>query len=425
MIDVSTVEPMSDIEPDTEFWSQRDELDHILRFARSRRVAPYAVLGCVLRRAVACVPAHVVLPPTVGDVASLNLYTGSAGRSGQGKGGADAAGFSSVRFMDPQFGEIDPPRPNPGSGEGLARLFKGRGDDQPAVTAAHLIVPEVGTLAALAGRQGSTLATELLKAWMGEPLGFSNAHKDTTTAIPAHSYRLCLGVGVQPENADFFLTREKDGLPQRFLWLPTIDPYAPEVRPGPVEPIDVVPPDFPAADGRYVVSIPDHARDEIDVHRHRVLIGADDVDPLDGHVMLTRLKIGFALAVLAGRRDVDSYDWKIAGDLVDLSSRVRDEMRAAVDGRRRRENTVKAHDAAERDAIIGARLTEDKQQRVAKAISRKLQRVDSATRVELRRACDSSIRDDFEPVFDMFLDKQFIVCCESVEGHTERYRLAE
>src|SRR5262245_28595876 len=97
---------------------------------------------------------------------------------------------------------IDTARPNPGTGEGLARLFKGRGDDEPAISCAHLIVPEVGTLAALAGRQGATLSAELLKAFMGEPLGFSNAHKDTTTAVPAHSSRLCLGVGVQPENAD-------------------------------------------------------------------------------------------------------------------------------------------------------------------------------------------------------------------------------
>jgi hypothetical protein len=423
MIDFATLEPLPEQDPDAGFWSQRIELDHIYRFARHRRVSPFATLGCVLRRAVACIEPTVVLPPTIGDVVSVNLFIGTAGASGGGKGAADAAGFAAVRFIDQNNIEIHTPRPNAGSGEGLARLFKGRGDDEPGMTRAHLIVPEVSTLAALAGRQGSTLAAELLKAFMGEPLGFTNAQKDTTTAIAAHTYRLCLGVGVQPDNAEFFLAREKDGLPQRFLFLPTIDPHAPEVRPDPVEPIDIVVPDFGTE--RYAVTIPAHAADEIDVHRYRVLIGDDNVDPLDGHLMLTRLKIGFALAVLAGRKYVDADDWKIAGELIEVSKQVRDEMRAAVDARRRQLNHDKALDAADRDAIVAARLSEDKQRRVAHAITRKLKRVESATRTDLRKACDSSIREDFDTVFEFFIDKQFIVSCGGGDGHAERYRLAD
>ncbi|MDR3660852.1 MAG: hypothetical protein P4L86_10730 [Mycobacterium sp.] len=351
------------------------------------------------------------------------MFTGSAGRSGQGKGAADATGFRAVRLIDSTTGEpIETAHPSPGSGEGLARLFKGRGDDEPAITRAHLIVPEVGTLEALAGRQGATLSAELLKAFMGEPLGFSNAHKDTTTAIPAHSYRLCLGVGVQPENASFFLSRSKDGFPQRFLWLSTVDPHAPEIRPTPIEPIDVVVPDFGAQ--RYEVPIPVLVADEIDAHRYRVLTGADDVDPLDGHLMLTRLKVGFALAILAGRKAIDADDWKIAGDLIEVSADVRSEMQAAVDERRRRDNQAKALDAADRDAIISARLSEASEHRVSQAIIRKLQRCGSATRRELRQSCASAIRADFEPVFDMFLDKRFIARAECVDGKADRYELA-
>ncbi|MFZ1177280.1 MAG: hypothetical protein WAO15_13640 [Mycobacterium sp.] len=413
---------MPEPSPDNEFWSQRDELDHILRFARANRVAPYAVLGCVLRRAVAATEPNVVLPPTVGGVASVNLFTGSAGRSGQGKGAADAAGFNAVRLISPVTGdEIFTEQPNPGTGEGLARLFKGRADEAPTITRAHLIVPEVGTLAALAGRMGATLSTELLKAFMGEPLGFSNAHKETTTAVPAHSYRLCLGVGVQPQNADFFLTREKAGFPQRFLWLSTVDPHAPELRPAQVEPIDIEVPDFGSA--RYEVPIPAQAADEIDAHRYRVLIGADDVDPLDGHLMLTRIKVGFALAVLAGRKAVDADDWRIAGQLINISTEVRAEMQKAVEDRRRRENHTKAIDAADRDAIIAARLTEASQKRVGEAIIRKLQRSGSATRRELRQACASAIRPDFDPVFDMFIDKKFIVGCPEGDRQADRYEL--
>jgi hypothetical protein len=133
---------------------------------------------------------------------------------------------------------------HPGSGEGLARIFKGR-KDEPPEPRAHLQVNDVATLEALAGRQGHTLVGQLLGAYMGQPLGFNNNSKDTSTPVPAHTYRLCLSIGVQPDNAGFFLSREKDGLPQRFLWLPTTDRYAPEIRPQPAAPLHIQLPLFP------------------------------------------------------------------------------------------------------------------------------------------------------------------------------------
>ncbi|ADT97885.1 hypothetical protein [Mycolicibacterium gilvum] len=420
--------------PDDEFWLQRDVLTHVRDFARSRRANPYAVLGNVMRRAVACVEPHVVLPPLTGSVVSVNLFTSSVGRSGQGKGVADGAGNDAITFVDEDGVEIETARPNVGTGEGLARLFKGRKEiGDPPPTRAEMTVPEVGTLAAIAGRQGATLVSEILKAFMGEPLGFNNNSKDTTTAIAAHSYRLSLGVGVQPENADFFLSREKDGLPQRFLWFPVVDPDAPEARPAPVDPITVTIPRFPVevvGDGdntfvRHVrADVPGEIADEIDAFRYRVLVGDGAVDPLDGHLMLTRLKAAFALAVLNGQRNVSADDWKLAGELIDVSKRVRAELAEVLAEKHRRENKAKAMDAADREAIIAARLSEDKQKRVAQAITRKLERADEATRKELRQACTAAIRDDFDTVFAVFIDKQFIVCCETEEGHAARYRLA-
>ena len=105
---------------------------------------------------------------------------------------------------------------NPGSGEGLARIFSGDKNGRGAVTAAHLQVPDVATLEALAERKGQKLVSQLLHAYMGQSIGFSNSQKTTSTAVRPHTYRLCLSVGVQPRTP-FFLDREKDGFPQRFL----------------------------------------------------------------------------------------------------------------------------------------------------------------------------------------------------------------
>lgn len=422
MIDASTVDPMPEPDPDHGFWSQTDELDHVLRFARSRRASPYATLGAVLRNATSCIEPHVVLPPTVGGYASVNIYTASAGVSGQGKGAADSAGTDAIFFHDGTANAMAAERPSIGSGEGLARLFAGSKDQIP-LTRAHLIVPEVKTLEALMGRQGSTLVGELLKGYMGEALGFNNAQKDTTTAIKPQSYRLCLGVGVQPENAGFFLSREKDGFPQRFLWLETVDPFAPEQRPEPVDQLDIEVPAFnPNCDDWHVVQIPDSARDEIDAHRHRVLIGDPDVNPLDGHLMLTRLKVAFSLAVLHKHSAIGQDHWKLAGELIGVSVRVREQMRAVVDDARRRQNRAKAHDQAERDQIVAERLADHAAKRVVKGIISKLRRVGKATRSELRHNCASAIRGEFDLVFGMLLDQQIVAESRpDGEGSTPKY----
>jgi hypothetical protein len=420
MINVATVEPLPEVDEDFWFWSQREVLAHVHTFARSRSVSPYATLGCVLRRAIASVEPNVKLQAIVGGTVSANIFTTSCGRSGQGKDAADAAGFDAIRFYDINGTDLEASQPNIGSGEGLARAFKGHKDQEP-VTRAHVRVNEVKTLEGLLGRKGATLEGELLKAYMGQPLGFSNAQKETTTAVEAHSYRLCLGIGVQPENAGFFLSREKDGLPQRFLWLPTIDPYAPRDRPEQVDPIDLVLPDF--GHDEYLIKVPASVVKEIVDHRHLVLIGSEEVDPLDGHIMLTRLKVSFALALLDGCKDIREDDWRIAGELLEVSNRVRDEMRFVVEEKRRRENAARANADADRQSIVEARLDDDRQKRVAKAITSKLKRTQRATRRQLRMACTQAIRGDFDTVFDLFVDKGFLICIEGGEGRADEYEL--
>ncbi|CAN1549599.1 hypothetical protein MCEMAEM6B_02144 [Mycobacteriaceae bacterium] len=404
------------------FWNQRDTLRHVYLFARSRRVAPSAVLACVLRRAVSAVPPNVVIPPIIGNTVSLNLFTATLGRSGQGKDAADGAGFAAVEFPSPAGLPMEAPRPQIGTGEGLARLFKGSKSQEPLI-AAHLVVPEIGTLAAIAGRQGATLSAELLKAYMGQPLGFQNASSDTTTAVAAHSYRLCLGVNSQPENAAFFLDRATDGFPQRFLWASATDPYAPLDRPDPVEPIDILLPTFGTS--RHEISVPPLVWAEMDTHRTRVLTEDPDVDPLDGHLMLTRLKVAFALAILDTRSAVDMDDWRIAGQLIDLSTATRNSAQAAVVAQRKNANRSRAHDQAERESIVIGRLTEDRQARVGKAIVGKLRRVKRANRSDLRRSCAAELRTDFDPVLDTLLDTGFLVAIEGGDGRAAEYELAE
>lgn len=414
-----------DIEFDP-IWDARRVLGHVQQFARSRRTSPLATLGAVLRNVVAATPPHVVLPPTIGGYVAPNLFVAPCGRSGQGKDAANAAANDALTIK----GGVEVQCPNLGSGEGLARVFAGHGKGDNAVPGAHsaqIVAPEIRTLGALASRSAATIEGELLKGYMGQSLGFSNAHSETTTAVAALSYRLCMSVGVQPENVDFFTAREKDGFPQRWLFLPTIDADAPDDRPDEPEPWVVTIPDFPKNDRSghfHVIDVPAAIKREIDYHRVKVLRGDDGVDPLHSHRMLTRLKVAFALAVLSDRGGVDADDWRLGGALMDVSDRTFNGMRSVLREKRRRENRLRAEDAADRQAIVEARLVGNVQARVGQTIIAKLKRVSKATRADLRRAVRSNDRGEFDPVFEMFLDKKFIVCCGATTGGADEYQIA-
>lgn len=408
------------------FWAQRRVLCEIQRYAAVRRANPYAVLGAVLRRVIALVPPGVQLPPVIGGTASVNLFTASVGKSGQGKDIANAVGASAVRFVNPDGSAIeDPPSPGVGSGEGLARFFRGHGNNgESANVAANVEVNEVTTLASLSDRKGGTLVGELLKAFLGQSIGFSNAQRATTTHVPAHTYRLCLGVSTQPENASFFLDREKDGLPQRFLWLPVVNPFA--RPPGGEQPEDVAPaqvviPVFPTIlTGTYLIGVPQSIWSQIENFRYLVEIGSEEVDPLDSHLMLLRLKVAFGLAVLDERRDITEDDWRIAGQLVEVSNRVRADIRQIFQERQKRANAARAHAEADRQAIIGDRQAQDTERRLQKAIRNKLIRVGRATKRQLVKSCTYAIRREFDPVFDKLLETEVIVAC----GDGDHYELA-
>jgi hypothetical protein len=125
--------------------------------------------------------------------------------------------------------------------------------------------------------------------------------------------------------------------------------------------------------------------------------------------MLTRLKVAFGLAVLDERKDISDDDWRVAGQLIVVSTRVRAEVRAAVEERRRATNRARAHDQAEREEIVAERLLEGKQQRVAKSVLRKLSKGGHVTRRELRHTLDSPVRSELDAVLEILIEQGQVV----------------
>ncbi|WP_235657985.1 hypothetical protein [Mycobacteroides abscessus] len=375
---------------DEAFWTSRAVLTDLRQFARARRVAPWAVLGYVLARAVCAIPPHVVLPALVGSEASLNLFVALVGPSGAGKGGASGAAKSWLR-TDPETVIA-----TLGSGEGMAKVYAYKQKPtsaNPAWTQVGLEsavlfdAPEVDNLAALSARNASTLLPQLRSAYSGEELGFSYADPAKSVRLCAYRYRLCLTVGVQPGRGSGLLDDADGGTPQRFVWLPTTDPDIPDEAPeapaayelpiwptklgaskialGATSALGLL--DVPAKPGDlHTLTIPNVARTAIDEHRRKMLRGDTGTDPLDGHRLLCRLKVAAALMWLDRRTDeVSEQDWELAGTVMAVSDATRRSVVAALADKaqasnkaRGRADTVRAVAAEEARADLDAERIE-------------------------------------------------------------------
>jgi hypothetical protein len=385
--------------PDREedFWTARPVLTHILNFARARRVGPWALLGCVMVRAVGSVTPDLTLPPLVGSAASLNTFLGIVSMSGGGKGAAESAALEAVDLAHiPTYG--------PGSGEAIGHLFyvwdKKAEELRQHTVSAILSAPEIDTLTALKTRQASTLFPELRKAWMGEPLGFAYVDREKRLTIPRHTYRLGLITGIQPGNAAPILEDHSSGTPQRFLWLPADDPGAPDERPD--DPGTYPNPLGTSPDrSRRQMRVCETSRAEIDAARVHHLRG-NATDALDGHALLARLKVAAGLAVLDGRTDeITEGDWQLAGLIHAVSDRTRQRVTDTLEQAKAKNNRARAEAEASRAILVGDRVAEAAVQRVGRAIVRKLDTAhDWVSRSELRGSLASRDRGYFEDAIE-------------------------
>lgn len=407
-----------------DFWQARPLLSHLQAFARARRVSPWAMLGVELARAVAATPPLLVLPPLVGGYGSLNLFVGLVGISGSGKGGAERAGREAISMPHVDTLTV-------GSGEGISHSYVRRdrkGEQTPITDRMMFNVPEVDTLAAVAGRQGATLLPELRRAWSGEALGFAYADPTKRLLVEAHRYRMTLILGIQPGRARPLLDDADGGTPQRFLWLPAADREAPDVAPPTPEPWHWEPPSFirlthRTLTGLSVMTVCDLAMKTIDdatLGRLR-----RDPDALDGHALLSHLKTAAALALLDGRADVSDEDWLLAGTVMRVSQGTRERVAETLKDARRTRNRAQAEGYAERSLIVDEKRSEveaDHEERVQKRIVQLLQSGAWAARGELRRGVRQNHRHAFDDALAALLEVGTVTSLIDEKGVT-RYAL--
>ncbi len=186
-------------------------------------------------------------------------------------------------------------------------------------------VPEIDHLSAVGARSGATLLPMLRKAWSGEALNSQYVDPAKRLRVDRHSYRLTLTAGVQPRRAGVLLDDADGGTPQRFVWLPTDDPLAPDTAPDEPAPLTVLIPPPPAPGHQAAVAVSPAVALTVKSARQRQLRG-EQGDGLDGHRLYAQLKAAGALAVLDGHlatEGVTDDDWRLAGLVLEASDAVR------------------------------------------------------------------------------------------------------
>lgn len=309
-----------------------ESLTTLREYAHVHHLPPVALLIVTCLRVLSSLPGNATFDAGVGP-GSLNLFVALVGKPGAGKDRTVSMSRDAVTVAS-EGKRLEPLELSLGSGEGVAEALQpeeGQTVSSPVLFGAS----ELGEVAALMSRQGSTLRGNVLKIYSGNPLGFTNRGEQFT--VPAHSYTAGLWIGVQPDRAGALLDGQDDGLSHRFVWTEMVDPTR-KAR-------QLQHDDAPGA--LHAVEVPSRVIDGKPVCYHRD-IESETQQMLEvtlqygvqgnnaGHRHQTRLKLAAGLALLRSSDAVDLEDWKRAGLLMEYSDRVQDSCLAHLQGQRDR-----------------------------------------------------------------------------------------
>ena len=246
----------------------------------------------------------------------------------------------------------------------------------------------------------------MCKAWSGENLTFAYVDQSKALEIPAHSYRLCMVVGIQPGRAGTLLDATDSGVPQRFLWLPTDDPNILDTKTQDPSQLDcrevaLWPPNIGTR--TEILTLPAKAVTEIDadiVAKHR---GKGD-PALDGHLGQCRIKTAIALHLIHGKPwgIVSDQMWDLSKTVMDVSQHTRDRVEAHLAAQTRREDKHRGEREGARSVVADGVKAEAAIKRVASGIRRYLGNHGQSTPALVKR---DGVRSTDREYFDEALER--------------------
>jgi hypothetical protein len=414
------------VEDEEWFWDSRPWLRDLRQFARSRRVGPWGLLGCVLVRILSAVPPEVVLPALVGSFASVNTFVAICGDPATSKSALMKAAEDFLHIAG-----VDVPTYNPGSVEAIPKSFALREPLVPAKAAtktlpaqpaipAHQVglawsvvfaIPEIETL--LAQKNGNQIFAALRSAWSGEDFSKRYAGDAHNIVVKPHRARCNVVIGVQWDFGEFFFDAAGAGTPQRMLYFPSRDTEQIQVKPA--APSPYVLGIWPNDDGtnptqlecdtrnlwlldhldkkqdRFTVfQVPAVTEEEVDNHamQRSGPEELDNTDPLDGHLFLAREKIAVAFAVMdAAFTGFSAEHWKLAGVVIEKNKQTREILYQKVEKGKTRTRNTKARLAGisrHKEELAFNEQQERDIERVAKFIYNKLDKSEWSSKTDIK-----------------------------------------
>lgn len=412
------------------FWTAREVLTHIHTYAQAMYVSPWAMLGSVLSYVAALTPPRV--KAMTWAPASLNMYVGLVGESGSGK---DTARDAAREWLGEAAGDDRLLQREIGTGQGIVGAYVTRERDpendsrfisRRVRESVMVTISEIDQITAHARQQASTLVPTLRSAWMAQLLG--GLYKDVTKdlSVSPHTYRLCMVVGIQPKKARPLIEDTSGGLPQRFLWMPAIDPTLPEDEDedpelpdpwgwkpphklrGPDDPftVDGAGDDGGPVDNEVLVAMCDSAMRVLRKERRARARGEMIGDDLATHDNLGRVKVAAALALLEERTEVSEEDWDLAGVVMKVSCSVRSQVVYGLNDEERKRREKERTEAVETEKALekvrDATSIENAARRIAAVLTRNPGEWQSANPVKKKLSTKS--RDCFAEAVDLLVE---------------------
>ena len=384
--------------PTTTLWDERAWLRWCNDTGLARGVSRTALLGALLARISAEISPDIKIEtPIGGSGTQLNLFVLLVGASGTGKTIANGTIANAYTWT---AGEL-----RIGSGEGIAAAFTERktskDDDGEKITFAsryawrrYAWIDEYAALMSQKQRAGATIGAELRTAWSGDRLGMDYRNQDARLPVEKGTYRLSIAAGIQPSLAGDVFAGSDVGDLQRWLWFHATDPaLAGTIENGEfikltseeikldtkfarenVNSVDTL-------GGPTIIPISKTINDELwRDHIDRQAGGDQDHDSHRNH---QRLRVAGVLALVEGRNHVDDEDWRLAGDILQLS----DETRLSVQNHMRVKRAQRLTARGEEAATIQAATDEYAIKLIAERIYRGIERHSKDAAHECTKAC--------------------------------------
>ena len=427
------------------FWQERESLRHIEQAARARWASPDAVLGVAFARLSSYLHPADTVDLGIG-CGPLSVFTIVYGPSSAGKGTAARTGAELL--VPPESVALGTFRERPlGSGEGITESYFAMVTESGATGKSVKVHKQVRSnvlftadegeaVLKTAGRKGTTIATTIRRAWSGEILGEANATAERDRQLERGAYAIGMILAFQPATiASLFDENEVGGgTPQRFLFFAADDDSLPEAPPEdlPEWPGVLTVPTVRLAPGepcRFALNDED-ARQEVRMTRWRGLRRQHEPGQLDGHELQQRGRVAALLALLEGRWLITGDDWRLAGEVVQTSARVRAAaVRYGVEQAAKRAQAADDRHVRREERVEAARLTvadlavEQRVAHVAALLARKVLRDAAAEGLVKRKLYDAAgrYRRDTAAALEHAVSSGWLVVEEA--GRSARYRV--